>query len=95
MTAGTAIATWPCVVRPVARHAALSPMIHSKYCGLSTGLTTRKSNVAASGASAANSGRHRPWPDATRSRQHSTASPASTRPIRQASMTAAEYGPSS
>ena len=91
--ASTASATGRCVVYPVARHAAARPVTQSRYCGLSTGLATRNSKVAASGASAANSGRHRARPEAMSSRQPITAAAARTRPRPDASWASATCAP--
>ena len=68
-------------------------MTQSRYCGLSTGLTTRNSKVAASGASVANSGRHRARPRATSTRQPITAAAARTRPRPDASCASATCPP--
>ena len=91
--ASTASATGRCVVRPVARHAAERPVTQSRYCGLSTGLATRNSKVAASGASAANSGRHRTRLEAISSCQPATAAATRTRPRRDASCASAACPP--
>ena len=91
--ASTASATGRCVVCPVARHAAARPVTQSRYCGLSTGLATRNSKVAASGASAANSGRHRARPQPISSRQPITAATARMRPRLDASCASATCPP--
>jgi hypothetical protein len=91
--ASTTSATGRCVVCPVARHAAARPVTQSRYCGLSTGLVTRNSKVAASGASAANSGRHRARPEAISSRQPITAATARARPRSDASCASATCPP--
>ena len=62
-----------------ARHAAAKPMTQSTYWTLSSGLATRTSSVTASGASAANSGRHRPRSRPTHRDQTATAAAMRTR----------------